>query len=133
MSSTVTGSATLASMEQEGKTATEEAISPVGRSIDDLIAELEEHNPDFKRENEETRPRRELARIVMVRREELGISQKELADRMGTSVAVISRLERSRQNFSLATLQRLATALDTKLSYTFEPKLDEEPTRVVVP
>jgi len=52
---------------------------------------------------------------------------------MGTSVSVISRLERSRQNLSLATLQRLATALDTKLVCSFEPNQDGALTRVVVP
>ena len=40
---------------------------------------------------------------------------------MGTSVAVISRLERGRQNCSPETLQRLARALDTRLVYSFEP------------
>jgi transcriptional regulator with XRE-family HTH domain len=64
-------------------------------------------------------------------------SSPELADRMGTSVAVISRLERRRQNLSQATLQRLARALDTKLIYTFEPndgaKSEHVDTLVVVP
>lgn len=59
--------------------------------------------------------------MLMIRRTELDISQRELADRMGTSVAVISRLERGRQNFSPSTLKRLAEALDARLVYTFEP------------
>jgi len=42
------------------------------------------------------------------------------------------RAEQSRQNFSLTTLQRLATALDTKLAYSFQPNEADEPTRVVV-
>jgi HTH-type transcriptional regulator / antitoxin HipB len=126
-------SVTLTSMAQEEKSATEEWISPIGHTIDDLIAELEEENPGYRRERELNRPRRELARIVMLRRAELGISQQELAERMGTSLSVISRLERSGQNFSLTTLQRLAAALDTKLAYSFEPNQADEPTRVVVP
>jgi ribosome-binding protein aMBF1 (putative translation factor) len=100
---------------------TEEWISPIGRSVDDLIAEEEERDPEYKLENERNRPRRELARVLMIRRIELDLSQQELADRMGTSVAVVSRLERGRQNFSPATLKRLAEALDTRLVYTFEP------------
>jgi ribosome-binding protein aMBF1 (putative translation factor) len=100
---------------------TKDWISPIGQSIEDLIAEEEERDPEYKRENERDRPRRELARVMMLRRIELDLSQQELADRMGTSVAVISRLERGRQNFSPATLKRLAEALDTRLVYTFEP------------
>jgi ribosome-binding protein aMBF1 (putative translation factor) len=100
---------------------TGEWISPIGQSIEDLIAEEEERDPEYKRENERDRPQRELARVLMLRRIELDLSQQELADRMGTTVAVISRLERGRQNFSPSTLKRLAAALDTRLVYTFEP------------
>ncbi|HEX3359470.1 MAG TPA: helix-turn-helix transcriptional regulator [Solirubrobacterales bacterium] len=121
MASTVAGSVNLAPMAQGEGQDTEEWISPIGRSVDDLIAEEEERDPEYKLENERNRPRRELARVLMIRRIELDLSQQELADRMGTSVAVVSRLERGRQNFSPATLKRLAEALDTRLVYTFEP------------
>jgi ribosome-binding protein aMBF1 (putative translation factor) len=121
LGSTIGGSATLTSVARAEDRDSDEWISPIGRSIDDLIAEEEERDPEFKRENERNRPRRELARVLMLRRVELDLSQQELADRMGTSVAVISRLERGRQNFSPETLQRLARALDTRLVYTFEP------------
>lgn len=133
MSSAITASANLASTVKPGEPDTEGWISPIGTSVADWIAEAEERDPEYKRERELTRPRRELARIVTLRRAELGISQQELADRMGTTVSVISRLERSRQNFSISTLQRLARALDTKLAYTFEPNRADEPIRVVVP
>jgi ribosome-binding protein aMBF1 (putative translation factor) len=119
--STVARSANLAPMAQAEDRDTKDWISPIGQSIEDLIAEEEERDPEYKRENERNRPRRELARVLMLRRIELDLSQQELADRMGTSVAVISRLERGRQNFSPATLKRLAEALDTRLVYTFEP------------
>ena len=105
----------MAGMAKEEKQETQEWISPIGQSVEDFIAEMEERNPEYKRERELNRPRRELARVLMLRRVELDLSQQELADRMGTSVAVISRLERGRQNFSPETLQRLARALDTRL------------------
>jgi transcriptional regulator with XRE-family HTH domain len=60
-----------------------------------------------------------------------------LADRMGTSHSVISRLESGRHSFSMATMLKVARALDMKLVIGFE--VDEgdakEPTRnlVVVP
>jgi ribosome-binding protein aMBF1 (putative translation factor) len=100
---------------------TEEWISPIGMSIDEHIAEQERLDPEYKKAQERSRPRRELSRLLTIRRVELDLTQEELAERMGTSVAVISRLERGGQNFSVATLRRLAEALDTKLVYTFEP------------
>jgi ribosome-binding protein aMBF1 (putative translation factor) len=108
-------------MAQPEKRDTQEWISPIGMSIEESIAEQERLHPELKKERERNRPRRELARVLMTRRTELDLSQQDLADRMGTSVAVISRLERGRQNFSPSTLKRLAEALDTRLVYTFEP------------
>jgi ribosome-binding protein aMBF1 (putative translation factor) len=121
MASTVAGSANLAPMAETENRDTEQWISPIGQSITESIEEDERLDPEYKKENERTRPRRELARMLMIRRIELDLSQQELADRMGTTVAVISRLERGTQNFSPATLQRLAQALDTRLVYAFEP------------
>jgi ribosome-binding protein aMBF1 (putative translation factor) len=121
MISTIAGSANLAEMAETEDQRPEEWISPIGQSITESIEEEERLDPEYKAERERNRPRRELARLLMLRRVELDLSQQELADRMGTSVAVISRLERGSQNFSTATLQRLAQALDTRLVYAFEP------------
>jgi ribosome-binding protein aMBF1 (putative translation factor) len=119
--STLAVSANLNPMAQAENRDTQEWISPIGMSIEESIAEQERLHPELKKERERNRPRRELARMLMIRRVELDLSQQELAQRMGTSVAVISRLERGTQNFSTATLQRLAQALDTRLVYAFEP------------
>jgi ribosome-binding protein aMBF1 (putative translation factor) len=121
MTSTIAGSANLAEMAETEDQRPEEWISPIGQSITESIEEEERLDPEYRAERERNRPRRELARLLMLRRVELDLSQQELADRMGTSVAVISRLERGSQNFSTATLQRLAQALDTRLVYAFEP------------
>jgi ribosome-binding protein aMBF1 (putative translation factor) len=119
--STLAVSANLSPMAQAEDRDTQEWISPIGMSIEESIAEQERLHPELKKERERNRPRRELSRMLMIRRIELDLSQQELADRMGTTVAVISRLERGRQNFSPSTLKRLAEALDTRLVYTFEP------------
>jgi ribosome-binding protein aMBF1 (putative translation factor) len=121
MTSTIPDSATLAEMAAAEDQRPEEWISPIGQSITESIEEDERLDPEYKAERERNRPRRELARVLMLRRIELDLTQQELADRMGTTVAVISRLERGSQNFSTATLQRLAQALDTRLVYAFEP------------
>jgi ribosome-binding protein aMBF1 (putative translation factor) len=118
--STLAVSANLNPMAEAENRDTQEWISPIGMSIEESIAEQERLHPELKKERERNRPRRELARMLMIRRIELDLTQQELADRMGTTVAVISRLERGRQNFSPSTLKRLAEALDTRLVYTFE-------------
>jgi ribosome-binding protein aMBF1 (putative translation factor) len=105
----------------------EEVNSPVGRSVVDFNAEQERLHPEYRREAERTRPLFELAKLMIIRRTELGITQQELARRMGTSHSVISRLESGRHKFSMATLQRLARALDTKLVCGFEPNEADEP------
>jgi ribosome-binding protein aMBF1 (putative translation factor) len=137
ITSTIPRSATVEKMARREDQDADGWISPIGQSVEEWITELEEKNPEFKKERERNRPRRELAQVLMLRRTELDLSQQELADRMGTSVAVISRLERGRQNFTPATLQRLARALDTRLVYSFEPIDGEKPeyvdSLVVVP
>jgi transcriptional regulator with XRE-family HTH domain len=53
-------------------------------------------------------------------RKERGLSQRELADLAGLSPNAISLIERDEISPSVATMQRLATALAVKMSYFFE-------------
>ena len=53
-------------------------------------------------------------------RKERALSQRELADLAGLSPNAISLIERDEISPSVATLQRLATALSVKMSYFFE-------------
>ena len=136
MNSALSNSAKLTSMPQKGDPGTKEWISPIGQSIEDYNAEQERLYPEYRREAERTRPIWELTKLVLIRRTELGITQQQLAERMGTSHSVISRIESGRHNISMTTLHRLARALDTKLVYGFEVNDgDSETTRslVVVP
>lgn len=73
---------------------------------------------------EEQRPYEQFARLVIRKRMQLGLTQEELAKRMGTSHSVISRLESGQHRFSFATMRKLAKALDTHLVYGFQ---DEAP------
>ena len=75
---------------------------------------------------EEQKPYEHFARLVIRKRMQLGLTQEELAKRMGTSHSVISRLESGQHRFSFATMRKLAKALDTHLVYGFQ---DEAPTR----
>lgn len=50
----------------------------------------------------------EIARVVIMRRAQLGLTQQELAERMGTTKSVVSRIESGQHRTSTETLRRLA-------------------------
>lgn len=54
---------------------------------------------------------------LTVRRRRLGLSQTEVAARMGTSQSAIARLESGRSDTRLSTLTRYAEALGTRVGF----------------
>jgi ribosome-binding protein aMBF1 (putative translation factor) len=54
-------------------------------------------------------------------RERAGLSQRDLAGRMGTSQAAIARLEAGGVGATLTTLQRAASALDLNITVELRP------------
>ena len=62
-----------------------------------------------------------LASAVIGARAHAGLTQEELAERMGTSQSAIARLESGRSRPSTTTLSKLAAATGTKLRVRFEP------------
>jgi transcriptional regulator with XRE-family HTH domain len=79
-------------------------------------------DPEFRKEYEALKPEFDLIESIVRRRIELKITQKELADRVGTGQAVISRLESGNANPTLASLVEIAEALDANLHIDLEPK-----------
>jgi ribosome-binding protein aMBF1 (putative translation factor) len=64
----------------------------------------------------------ELARKIHDLRTDAGLTQKQLADRVGTTASVISRLEDADyQGHSLAMLRRIAAALGKRVEIRFVP------------
>lgn len=57
--------------------------------------------------------RYEVGQKIRERRQELGLSQDELADRIGTSRNYISRHENGKNDMSISTLFQYAAALET--------------------
>jgi len=78
-------------------------------------------DPAYQRERARLDPFEAIARQVILRRGELGLTQKELAERVGTSHSVISRLESGQHRASIATLERVGEALGLRLVVTLEP------------
>jgi ribosome-binding protein aMBF1 (putative translation factor) len=66
----------------------------------------------------------DLGQLIYDLRTEAGLSQRELADRMGTTQSVISRLEEGGgAKNRIDTLARVATALDRHLILSFPEKV----------
>ena len=97
----------------------------MSRSTIDQITErrLNDMRPDELAEYEEGRQAVELAfRIgssIRELRESAGLSQRALAQRMGTSQAQVARVEAGMVAATLSTLQRAAQALDVVLTVDF--------------
>jgi len=72
-------------------------------------------DPEFVQAYETLGPEYELAKSIIAMRIKKGLTQKALAERMNTKQSVISRLESGTAKPSLATLERLASALDAKV------------------
>lgn len=95
--------------------------SPVGTPASKAL-ERDLKNREFRQEWERLQPFEMIARKVIVRRAQLGLSQKELAQRVGTSHSAISRIESGQHPTSVQTLVRLAEALDLELIVDFIKK-----------
>jgi ribosome-binding protein aMBF1 (putative translation factor) len=77
--------------------------------------------PEYREEYERLGPEFELSRALIEARMAAGLTQAELALRIGTTQSVIARLEAGRVQPTTATLQRLARATGTRLKIAFEP------------
>lgn len=64
-----------------------------------------------------------LAKAVIDARNRAGLTQAELARKMGTTQPVVARLEGGRGRPSMRTLERLAKATGSRLLIRFEPRL----------
>ncbi len=79
-------------------------------------------NPKIKRAYQELEPEFEIATLFIERRLEQQLTQKELAERIGTKQSAISRLESGTYNPSLAFLYKIADALNAQLKISVSVK-----------
>jgi transcriptional regulator with XRE-family HTH domain len=75
------------------------------------------HDPVFPGFKEMAQQHRSLAAALSARRVELGLSQTEVAARMGTSQSAVARLESGQADLRLSTLERYAAALGQRLDW----------------
>ena len=74
-------------------------------------------NPEVKKEYDRLGPEYEIIYKLIEARIKTGITQKQIAERMGTKQSGIARLESGNANPSIKFLQRLAEALNTKFTF----------------
>ena len=86
----------------------------------DYKAKIFAERPEVQEEYTALGPQYEVIRAEIESRKASGMTQKELAERMGTAQANISRFESGNYNPSLAFLQKMAQSLGKTLKITFE-------------
>lgn len=78
-------------------------------------------NPKFRLEYEKTQVEFAPIRAILSARMEKGMTQAQIAKKMGTTQSSIARVESGRSHPTIPYLQRLADALDMKLDIRFLP------------
>jgi ribosome-binding protein aMBF1 (putative translation factor) len=96
-------------------------IKPKNRNHLDFKTFREEilKDPQIKAEYDRLQPEYALIQAIIDVRVQKGITQKELAQKIGTKQSVISRLESGRANPSVSFLKKLARGLDSHLEVKF--------------
>jgi ribosome-binding protein aMBF1 (putative translation factor) len=87
-------------------------------TLQDHLKELLK-DPEFKKEWEDSEVEYQLSCRMIEARLKNNLSQRELAKKVGTSQAAISRIEGMNGNPSIGLLKRIADALNTKLQISF--------------
>jgi transcriptional regulator with XRE-family HTH domain len=80
------------------------------------------HEPVFGGFREMSQRRQELASELAAARVAAGLSQTEVAARMGTSQSAVARLESGDADIRLSTLERYAAALGRELGWSLRPR-----------
>lgn len=99
----------------------------MGSTAEEASSRRAARSDEYRAEQERLRPYREVARLVILLRTRAGISQEELARRVGTSKSAIVRLESGRHQPTVETLRRIAEAFDSRLVIRFESRRPPEP------
>jgi len=83
--------------------------------LDRYIKTRKKTDPDFARGFDEGYRDFKIGVILRLAREEAGLTQEELADRVGTQKTAISRIENHAEDIKLSTIQKVAKALGKSL------------------
>jgi len=90
-------------------------INKKATNYEEFEAELLKR-PGIRKEYDALRPKYNIIRTIIERRNQLQISQAQLAEIIGTKQPAISRLENGAYNTTLSTFFKVADALDLDIS-----------------
>lgn len=85
-------------------------------ALDEMISARTKRNPDFPKLLAAAEDRHKLARALQRAREKRGLTQTVVAAKMGTSAAVVSRMEAG-GDFQFSTLERYAAAVGVSVRW----------------
>lgn len=89
--------------------------------FDDYLAEKMK-DPEWCSGYEKVRQESEPLRAILRARVEKGMTQAQIAKKMGTTQSSIARVESGKSHPTIPFMQRLAEALDMKLEIRFLPR-----------
>lgn len=95
-------------------------MTPKTVPFDEVFANLEQ-DEEFKKADRQLKPYYDLVKAIIKRRSELGLTQKDLAQRASTHQSRISKIESAEHDIRLSTLVQIAEALDTEVSIRLVP------------
>ncbi len=101
------------------------------RSLDEVRSELLADD-EVRTEYERLEPFEQLAIFVIRRRRTLGLTQAQLAERMGTSHSAVSRIESGQHKTSFDTLVKLGEAFGERFVFGFESGGAKRPVRELI-
>jgi DNA-binding XRE family transcriptional regulator len=115
-------------------------VSPIGRTVTEVAEERARQSPEYREARDEYAAIRELrkrnwiAAHIRERRYELDLTQKEVAERAGTSHSFISKVEGGDHMPTIIVLKRILAVLDEELLIGIENRVPgEEPERELAP
>lgn len=115
-------------------------IDPQGRAAADAAQDRSRHSDEYRESRDEytsirqLRERNWIAAHIRERRYELDLTQKEVAERAGTSHSFISKVEGGDHMPTIPVLKRILAVLDEELLIGIERQVpDEEPERELAP
>jgi len=95
-------------------------LSPIGSPVEESAERRRRNSGALRTEDARLATFRAIAGTVIVARGAKGWTQRHLADEIGTTDTVISRIESGRHAVSVDTLLRLSAALD--VTFTIEAR-----------
>jgi ribosome-binding protein aMBF1 (putative translation factor) len=96
------------------------SVNPIGKSTAQASRRRAMQSSEYRAEIARLKPYEEIARQVIRLRMVEGISQEELARRVGTTKSAISRLESGHHAPTVATLNKVAMSCGRELTISFE-------------